>query len=232
MPRRLRIAPGGILFHVLNRAVGRRTIFRKVEDYLAFEQALADVFARVPMRIVGYVIMPNHFHLELWPRADGELSEFMRLLTVTHTNRWHAHHGTTGTGPIYQGRFKSFPVAADEHAWTMMRYVDRNPLRAKLVERAERWRWGSLQWYVTGVVPEWLLPVDKWPVERRADWVSWVNKPQTDREAAAVRESIARGRPLGGERWMKRTTERLGLESAFVPRGRPRNEQEENEKPS
>jgi putative transposase len=81
--------------------------------------------------------MPNHWHLVLWPRKKGELSEFMRWLTVTHTQRWHASHRTSGTGPLYQGRFKSFPIEDDDHLLAVVRYVERNALRAKLVARAE-----------------------------------------------------------------------------------------------
>ena len=88
--------------------------------------------------------MPNHWHLLLWPRTDGELSEVMRWITVTHTQRWHAHRHSSGTGPVYQGRFKSFPVQTDEHFLTVARYVERNALRAKLVERAENWKWSSI----------------------------------------------------------------------------------------
>ena len=81
--------------------------------------------------------MPNHWHFVLWPQGDGDLSEFMRWLTVTHTQRWHAAHHTAGTGPLYQGRFKSFPIQADDHLLTVLRYVERNALRANLVERAD-----------------------------------------------------------------------------------------------
>jgi putative transposase len=88
--------------------------------------------------------MPNHWHLLLWPRRDGELSEILRWITVTHTQRWHAHHRTAGTGPVYQGRFKSFPVQTDAHFLTVARYVERNALRAKLVPRAEDWQWSSI----------------------------------------------------------------------------------------
>jgi len=89
--------------------------------------------------------------LLLWPRADGELSETMRWLTVTHTQRWHAHRNSAGTGPVYQGRFKSFPVQSDEHFLSVARYVERNAVRAHLVKRAEEWRWSSLwQWQNPG----------------------------------------------------------------------------------
>jgi putative transposase len=96
------------------------------------------------MRLLSYCLMPNHWHLVLWPRADGELSDFGHWLTLTHTQRWHAHYHNVGTGHLYQGRFKSFPVARDEHFLQLCRYVERNPLRAGLVRRAEAWQWGSL----------------------------------------------------------------------------------------
>jgi putative transposase len=236
MPRRLRIAPGGLLYHVLNRAAGRATIFEKEADYQAFERVIEFVHRRLPMRIVGYVLMPNHFHLVLWPRRDGELSEFMRLLTVTHANRWHANRHTTGTGPLYQGRFKSFPIEQDDHALAVLRYVDRNPLRARIVQKAQNWRWGSLYHLQSGrQKPACLMKVEDWPVERRRDWVSWVNSPQTERELSGIRESATRGRPFGNERWVGRITDRLMLDSAFRPRGRPKNQREggaPNGKPS
>ena len=75
--------------------------------------------------------MPNHWHFVLWPREDGELTHFMRRLTHTHTQRWHAHRHTTRTGHLYQGRFKSFPVEQDDHLLTVIRYVERNALRAE-----------------------------------------------------------------------------------------------------
>ena len=109
---------GGLAYHVLNRAVGRSTLFRKPADYEAFERILAEAWERVGTRILGYCVLPNHWHMILWPREDDELSEFMRWLTVTHAQRWHAHHHTAGTGPIYQGRFKSFPIQQDDHLLT------------------------------------------------------------------------------------------------------------------
>src|SRR5699024_6355724 len=106
MPRKSRKTPGGYVYHVLNRGVGRMTIFEKDEDYKAFEKIIIETCQRIPqVELFYYCLMPNDFHLLLRPKADGELSEFMRLLTVTHTQRYHAHYHTSGTGPIYQGRF-------------------------------------------------------------------------------------------------------------------------------
>ena len=145
MGRPLRVAAGGIVYHMLNRANARLPIFQKDGDYEAFERIIQEALEHVPgMRLLTYCLMPNHWHLVVWPGADGELSDFGHWLTLTHTQRWHAHYRDVGAGHLYQGRFKSFPVQADEHFLTLCRYVERNPVRANLVARAEDWRWGGL----------------------------------------------------------------------------------------
>ena len=142
-------------------------------------------------------------------------------MTVTHTQRWHAYHHTAGTGPVYQGRFKSFPVQTDEHFLTVARYVERNALRAKLVTWAEDWQWSSL-WRRAqgeGKLTTWL---SDWPIERPRDWVARVNRPQTASELEALRLSVQRGRPFGEESWVRRMAKRFGMESTLRPCGRPR----------
>jgi len=219
MPRRKRAATGGLVFHVLNRAVARDKIFRKQADFQAFENILHEARDWVPMRLLAYCVMPNHWHLVLWPRGDHDLSEYLRWLSVTHTKRWHSHYHSTGTGPLYQGRFKSFPVQSDDHFLTVCRYVERNALRANLVERAEAWRWSSLWHRVHGSTAATL---DAWPVPVGSQWLAHVNRPETEAELKALRQSVIRGVPFGDERWQERTVKRLGLESTLRPRGRPR----------
>ena len=175
------LASGGFVYHVLNRAVARARIFDKSMDYAAFERVLKQADAFVPMRLLAYCILSNHWHLVLWPFHDGDLSEYLRWLTVTHTQRWHAHRHTAGTGALYQGRFKSFPVQADEHFLALCRYVERNPLRANLVKQAETWRWGSLWHRVHGTADRLLAP---WPVAIPSVWVEHVNAPQSESELA------------------------------------------------
>ena len=222
MPRCLRVATGGLVYHVLNRAVDRARIFDKPEDYAAFERVLRASFDWLPMRLLAYCLLPNHWHLVVWPRRDGDLSEWMRWLTVTHTQRWHAHYHTAGTGPLYQGRFKSFPIEEDEHLLTVCRYVERNALRAKLAARAEAWPWCSLWQRQQRPPVDWLAA---WRVPCPKGWVKYVNQAQSEAELAAVRESVRRGRPFGDVAWQRRTARRLGLESTLRPRGRPRKPQ-------
>jgi putative transposase len=222
MPRRPRLATGGLVYHALNRGVGRMRLFDDEGDYAAFERVLDETLSAVPMRVLAYCLMPNHWHLALWPVGDGDLSEFMRLLTVTHTQRWHAHHHTGGTGPVYQGRFKSVPVQSDAHLLVVLRYVERNPLRANLpgVNQAGDWPWSSLgRARREGGV---CRIVSGWPVDRPANWVERVNEPETRAELEAMRTSVRRGRPWGEDGWVRRTAALLGLQASLNPRGRPR----------
>jgi putative transposase len=128
MPRHARTFPGGYVYHVLNRAVARLPLFEKPADYAAFHRVLGETLDHFPMRVLAYTLMPNHWHFVLWPEHDDELSPFCRWLTHTHSMRWHAHYHTAGTGHIYQGRFKAFPIEADHHFYTVCRYVERNAL--------------------------------------------------------------------------------------------------------
>jgi len=86
---------------------------------------------RTPIRLLAYCLMPNHWHMVLWPGKDGEITQFLRWLTITHRQRRHANRHTTGYG--HQGRFKSSPIERAESLLNVMRYVERNALRANLV---------------------------------------------------------------------------------------------------
>lgn len=217
MPRTARASVGGMCYHVLNRGNARAEVFHKEGDYEAFVDLMVEANERLPLRILGYVLMPNHFHLVLWPRGDGDLSRWMQWLLTSHVRRYHRHYH--GSGHVWQGRFKAFPIEQDEHLLTVLRYVERNPLRAKLVRRAEAWAASSLCWRAGGKRPAML---SDWPVACPRNWLAHVNAVQTEAELAAVRRSIARGAPFGDERWSERTAKRLGLESSLRARGRPR----------
>jgi putative transposase len=121
MGRALRADEGGLVHHGLNRANARLRIFGKDGDYEAFEAVLAQAQGRFGTRILAYCVLPNHWHLVLWPRANGELPRFVGWLTLTHTQRWHAQHHIVGSGHLYQGRFKSFAVEVDEHLFNVGR---------------------------------------------------------------------------------------------------------------
>jgi putative transposase len=135
--------------------------------------------------------------------------------------RWHAHHRTVGTGHLYQGRFKAFPIQTDEHFYTVCRYVERNPLRAKLVRRAENWRWGSL-WRRSHSLDQPDPLLSTWPLPMPDAWPDLVQRPQTEAELESLRRSVQRSAPFGQATWQARTAKRLGLEHTLRAPGRPR----------
>jgi putative transposase len=217
MPRTARASRANWCYHVLNRGNARAEVFHKPEDFEAFANLFEPACERLPMRVLGWCLMPNHFHLVLWPRGDGDLGRWMQWLLTSHVRRYHRHY--QGSGHVWQGRFKAFPIQRDEHFLTVLRYVERNALRASLVKRAEEWRWSSLGCRMTQDSDSLLGPL---PVQLPSDWRNLVNRPQSEAELAALRRSIARGTPFGSESWTKIAVRRLGLQATIRPRGRPR----------
>jgi putative transposase len=211
-------------YHLLNRRVMRMELFGKPADYEAFEGILAASLKRPDApRLLAWCLMPNHWHLVVLPKASSNLSTWMQWLTVTHTHRWHQHYGCAGEGPLYQGRFKSFPIQKDLHLLRVMRYVEANARRAELVTKAEAWRWGSLWVRLRGSAEQRAMLSDP-PVELPENWPALVNARQAKEELEQVRRCVMRGAPLGDERWVRRTVWRLGLEATQRGRGRPRKE--------
>ncbi|QEH31717.1 Transposase IS200 like protein [Aquisphaera giovannonii] len=214
MPRSARASAGGYCYHVMNRGNARAEVFHKPADFEAFLAIAAEAMVRVPMRVLAYCLLPNHFHLVLWPREDGDLSRWMHWLMTSHVRRYLRHYHSSGH--VWQGRFKAFPIQEDEHLLRVIRYVERNALRAGLAERAEAWPWSSLRTFADGPA------LDPGPAPRGADWLAFVNAPMTDAELAAIRLSVKRDRPYGADAWTRDTARLLGLEYSLQPRGRPR----------
>ena len=210
-----------MLFHVLNRGVGRRRLFEKDGDYEAFECVVDETRESRPMRICAYCLMPNHWHFVLWPEHDGDLAAFMQRLTITHVRRWQEHRGEVGLGHVYQGRYKSFPIETDDYFYQVVRYVERNALRAELVSAAEEWRWCSLSCRIHKS-PERASRLSGWPLPRPRNWISLVNPPQHESEMGAIRRCIQRGQPFGSQSWVEKTARELGLESTLRAPHRPR----------
>ncbi|MDB5386055.1 MAG: rayT [Planctomycetaceae bacterium] len=221
MPRNKRICPAGDVFHVLNRAMARLTFFENPGDDTAFMKVLNEIWEAIPLPILALVVMPNHWHFVVRPATDTQVCEFFQRLTTMHSMRWHAHDKTGGTGPLYQGRFKSFPVQNNEYLLTVMRYVERNPQRANFVERAEDWTWSSAHARLLLVDERRWLSIPTEPALPDG-WRTWVNTPATEAEVESLRNSVRKGLPFGNDQWIRSSAVRLGLETTLRPRGRPK----------
>jgi len=193
--------------------------FRSRHDFEAFQRCLVQTLESTPMRVMAYCVMSDHWHLVLWPERDGDLAKFMMRLTITHVRRWLVHRGEVGSGHVYQGRYKSFAMANDDHPSTVCRYVERNPVRARLVQSCRDWSWSSAG--QERLAPELRVPLAGFPGGRRRDWVEWTDHPQTAAEEAAVVRCMEENLPFGGEKWLEKFKVKLGWREP-MPRGRPR----------
>jgi putative transposase len=219
MPRVARASAGGVCYHVLNRGNGGTKIFRTTRDYTDFVELLREETETRNVRLLAYCLLPDHFHMVLWPRKDGDLSYWMQWLLTSHVRRYHSLHGTSGH--VWAGRFRAFPIQANEYLLTVLRYIEQNPLRLKELKlRApEQWCWSSAVAEIHGVK---LPRIDPGPVERGRNWLKSLQTPLTAEELALVRHSVVRGTPLGDAKWQQRIVAKLGLEATMRPRGRPR----------
>jgi putative transposase len=219
MPRALRSDFSGQIYHALNRGNARNNIFFKDSDFEAFERVIKLGLEKYPVDLIAYQWMSNHWHMVLSPQKDKAMSAFLGWVTMTHTQRYHAHNKTTGYGHVYQGRYKSFPVQDDEHFHTVCRYVERNALTAGIVDCAEDYRWGSL-WNWCGGDSD--IKLSAWPVKRLRRWADRVNEPITKKEKDRLQNCIQRGCPFGNQDWVAETAKQQGLEITLRPRGRPK----------
>lgn len=221
MGRVLRIDIGNEIYHVLNRANARMTIFEEDDDYQSFERILEEAKDRYPIQILSYQIMPNHWHFCLCPENDGDMTKFVHWLTLTHTQRWHAYHHSIGTGHLYQGRYKSFLVQKDNYFLQLCRYIESNALHAKLVQKAQDWRWSSLWRREYGTAKQKEL-LSSWPIATPDDYLDQVNNLLAEKELEYIRMSISKNRPYGDDDWMNKMVKKLGLEITLRQRGRPK----------
>ena len=216
----------GLVYHALNRGNNRADVFTDDADRVAFLEALARTKERYPFRLFGYCLMTNHFHLLLRPEPGPSISRILQSLTVAHTWRYHKRHRTSGH--VWQGRFKSPVIQDDAHLLVVLRYLEANPLRARMVTDPADYRWSSYQQHGMGQddpllsgFPEW-EELGRTEPERRKRWRAKVRAVPDESELAMVRGSLRSGRPLGSPEWTESMAERLKIELNPRSRGRPR----------
>jgi putative transposase len=217
MPRTARFIVANYCYHVLNRSNKKARILHASADYDQFLAALHLAQQRVHIPILAACLMPNHFHLVVRPSSADDLARWMQWAFTTQVRWHHAKYETSGR--LWQGRYKAFLIQEDHHLLTVMRYVERNALRANLVERAEDWKWGSLGWRSARMPP---VELAECPVALPSYWRHLVNEPQTAAEVAEIRTCVNRQRPFGEHAWVEEKARELGIEHSLIPVGRPR----------
>jgi len=222
MPRIIRTDIGEEIYHILNRANARVQIFDNDQDYQIFEVILEEAIEKFDMRLLAYCIMPNHWHLVLYPKKNGDLAKFMGWLSNTHTRRWHTSKNTIGEGHLYQGRYKSFICQKDNYFLNLVRYVESNAQKAGLCKLAEDWKWSSIYRREIGSAEQKKI-LSKWPIDIPKDYLVLANQDQNIKEKEAIENSITKGNPYGDVDWVEKTVKNFGLEQTLRRVGRPKN---------
>ena len=210
MPRPLRPIADGLVYHVINRGNNRQTVFGSEGDFHAFLKAIADLKERMPFDLYGYCLMSNHIHLLVRPRKLS-ISRIVQSLLVSQTQRFHRFHRSGGH--VWQGRFKSPVIQDDDHLLTVLRYIEANPLRAGMVERAGDYPWSSFACHGEGRNDPLLDAVASYEAlatyaaVRQRRWSAYVHCSRRRRKrrrfAAAVRRGCPTGRPAGWTVWRR-----------------------------
>ena len=193
-----RVDISGLIYHVYNRAVGRAGIFAAVNDYRVLHHSISSALHADPVTLHAYALMPNHWHLLVETHADGALSKFVHRLSSIQARLWHELNQTRGGGHLYQGPFKSSLISNDAHFLNTARYIERNPLVASLVKRAEDWRWTSLcdRIHQTPFAGQ----LGSWPVDRPRNWLQLVN-------STLPSDALKSAPPSTGSTWFRNEVE-------------------------
>jgi len=222
MPRHARISPDGFVQHVLNRGDHRETLFHKPQDFLSFLWVIAEAACRVPMRVLAYCIMRNHFHLLLWPHKGADLPDFMQMVMNLHIARYLKHYPPASPGHIYQGRYTNSIVEAGRSVLSVGRYVEANARSAGIVTSAEDYAWSSASPHASD--PDRPVLAD-WPIEKPSNWLMLLNLRTPREEMRRIQRSASRGAPFGSPEWTARVINEFQLEHTIRPRGRPSKEE-------
>jgi putative transposase len=217
MPRPPRLMYAGQYYHVLNRANQKAEVFHEPADYDAFVRLMSRAQEQVALPVLAVCLMPNHVHVVVNPAANKDVTKWMHWLFTTHSRHYNDKYQKVGH--VWQGRFKAVITQCDQHLLTVVRYVERNALRAKMVGAAEDWRWSSLHWRLAVRSPFELTPM---PMPLPSWWREFVNQPQTAAELAELRVSVNRQRPFGDPDWVKEQVRLAELEQSLASPGRPR----------
>jgi putative transposase len=148
------------------------------------------------------------------------MSRFMHWLCTTHANGHRTKTETIGEGHVYQGRYKSFVIQDDEHYYTVLKYVEQNPLRAGLVKRTENWEWGSARIRLSDEIEKKKNLLAPSFLELPEHYDEWINEGQDAPILEGLRKSVNKDLPYGSDEWVNKIFAASGIEPPR-PRGRP-----------
>ena len=217
MARLARVVVPGLAHHVTQRGNRGLETFFGPDDYKAYRALLADGCRRAGTKVWAYCLMPNHVHLILVPGTPDGLRGALGEAHRRYTRRINLREGWLGH--LWRERFHSFPVD-EAHLAAAVRHVELNPVRARLVRKAQRWRWSSAAAHLAGKDDE-LVSVAPL-LKRFPNWTDFLSADLSDEELARLRRHEHTGRPLARPATVTRLEKKLGRPLKARRPGRPR----------
>ena len=215
MPRIARGLADNQIYHIINRGNRRETVFHDNYDYDKFLDLLSIAKETYNINIYAYCLMPNHFHLVVFTPLAESLSKAMHWISSSYVRYYNKRYQISGH--LWQGRYKSFIVQEDNYLLKLLKYVEANPLRAKIVKDAIKYKYSSAYNRINNIKDI----IDTLPIDLPNDWYIYINEKENKVDIDSIRNCINRQAPLGDLPWQEKVAKAHGLESTLKPRGRP-----------
>lgn len=219
MPRIARVVLPYYPHHITQRGNNRIDIFRDNQDRQIFLGYLKETSRKTSTLLYAYCLMTNHFHLLAIPESESGLGRCLHLLSFKYAQ--HFNYKYKRSGRLWQNRYFSCPVDREGYLWAVTRYIEKNPVRAKIVPEAEGWKWSSAPAHLKGVVDEVLSPPDWLGPEDRNEYKRFFDGSGHEED---IRKCTATGRPLGNIDFFVKIKETLNRDLILKPAGRHRKE--------
>jgi len=222
MPRLARNVFSGIPHHVTQRGNRREDVFFSDEDRQIYLTWLKEYSQKHSLEVLAYCLMTNHVHLVVVPKTEKSLQEVLKPLHMRYAQRINRKKGWKGH--LWQGRFFSSPLD-EAYLWAAIRYVERNPVRAKILKKAEKYPWSSAAAHCGIKTDEVLTSNTTWwkKFAQIEDWAAWLAEGEEPDKLLVLRRNIDKGLPSGSERFIKKLEALSGKKLRFRPQGRPNN---------
>ena len=227
MPRKARIVLANHPHHIVQRGHNRAAVFAEDSDYRYYLKNLSEWKARLGCRVYSYCLMTNHIHLVVDPGEDtASLGLLMKRVSARQTRM--VNQLERRSGSLWEGRYKSSPIETDRYLLACCRYVELNPVRARMVDAPGDYKWSSYLTRVGDRSQEWLdkdpcyLGMGATDAIRQRCYRAWVESGVPEAEIKLIREALQRGQLTGSERFISETESMLQRRIGCRGKGRPR----------
>lgn len=221
MPRIARAVAAGYPHHVIQRGNNKENVFFDKEDRERYLSLLKKYSDRWDSQILAYCLMSNHVHLLTKPQNEDSLYKMMQGVTLCYTQ--YVNKTYKRTGRLWESRYHSCLVDKERYLWAVARYIEQNPLRAKMVKRVEDYPYSSAKAHVVGVTDE-VLGEELFEEGQRRDYIEFIREGIPEKEMNSIRYYTRTGRPFGSEEFIKKIEKKLERKFILRPPGRPKKE--------